>query len=253
MLSDRAKELINAAVDNELTAAEKEELDALLADSPEARELSRDLERLVKTLEETPAENPPPQLRQRILESVDLTGGRSRFNWRALWGRPQPAAWALTFAVGLLVAVAFYELISAPSAPLDVSDLVGTMAADRSIDGTSRLDSFSLGLEAVQGEVSLNSVEDLLVLEFDLASPEAIEITVELENSGLAFSGFAAAGGAGDPMDAIDVSGGAMRVVNHGKHKFAVFLRGRAPRQDISVGITQNGNLVYEGTLRPGR
>jgi hypothetical protein len=258
MQNEHTKELINAAVDGALTDAELDQLESLLAESSEARDLKQDLERVLELIDKTPGVEPPRGLSQKILESVDLPARRTKFDWRGLWPQARPATYGLAFAAGLVMAVAFYELTPVLTTPQDLASLVGTMASNKQIDGIRQQETLSIDLEQIQGSVSLRTGAEVMMLEFNLDSIDAIEIRVGLEGSGLTFGGFASTESRSDSdIDTLRVSGGTLRVVNQGRQFFTMFLRESAGQQGDAAGInielTHGGDRVYEGILDPRR
>lgn len=257
MLDERARELINGAADGELTAEEQRKLEAILAESPEAAAFSAELARLVRQLEALPPLEPPEQLTQRILRRVELPARGSRFAWQSVWPQARPVGFGLAFAAGLLAAVAVYELVPAPSSQLDWSTLVGTLARDKPGDDGGRIDSLAIDVAAVRGTVLLSTARNagnLMILRFDLESPGPLEVDVGLAGSGLAVSGFVQSGGGpGMGLETLAASADAVRVVNAGGQRFALFLKPRpnwsGQAEDIRIEVLQEGELKYQGFL----
>jgi hypothetical protein len=105
----------------------------------------------------------------------------------------------------------------------------------------------------VEGRVQLKAIEQAWAIEFDLDSEEPVEVTVDLASAGLRFGGFA------DPsaeVEVIDVSGGKVRVVNQGSHRFVLFLRSSAESEAgaraVAVAVSQAGETLFEGELQSG-
>jgi hypothetical protein len=59
--------------------------------------------------------------------------------------------------------------------------------------------------------------------------------------------------GDGSFIDTLELLGGTMRVVNQGRHRFIVFLRqspdSKDHGKDLRIGISHDGQRVYENTL----
>lgn len=268
MLNDRIITLINADIDDELGPQERAELDAVLADSAEARRLQDELRRLAALMDRLPEPEPPADLAARIVGQVQLPAGHAlsgaQGGWLAGWlAAFQPAQAGLAFAAGLLLTVGFYELSQRGGTAADLSSMVGTMVANPAgVSGRAK-DSLSISEPGLAGTVTLSEVGGFLVLNFDLVSEQRTEIVVELAKAGLGFGGIAhATANSSIVTESYEVSGGTLRVVNQGRQVFSVFLPGASdvsrpqpasPDGDgrvISIGISSGGAARYSGVLR---
>ena len=70
MLEERTIHLINADIDGELGPGEREDLEAILESSPEARAMRAELLRLSNLLDSVPEQSPPPGLSQQVLNQI---------------------------------------------------------------------------------------------------------------------------------------------------------------------------------------
>lgn len=268
MLNDRVITLINAEIDGELDPQERDELQAILEQSDEARRLQGELRRLADVLEQLPEQAPPPELAARIMDQVRLPAATQASGvaggWLASWlGAFQPAQAGLAFAAGLLLTVGFYEISQRGGAAADLSSMVGTMVANPSGAAGRAKDSLSIAEPGLTGTVSLSEVGSFLVLNFDLQSELRTEIEVGLAAAGLGFGGIAhASADSANVTESYEVSGGTLRVVNQGRQVFSVFLPGasdasrpqsagpEAGGRTISIGISTGGDARFSGVLR---
>ena len=78
MIDARTEELINAALDDELGAGERGELEQRLAGSSEAREYQASLQQLDNHLRAMPQEALPASLHEQITTAVELPAPVSR-------------------------------------------------------------------------------------------------------------------------------------------------------------------------------
>ncbi len=109
-LDDRTLELIQLAIDDEATEKDRAELDAILANSPEARAMFEAMKDVARQLDAVPMAE-PPGVRPVVMEKIrSFVGGRSslvevptspdqrpttndqRDSGRSVWRRPPPAA-----------------------------------------------------------------------------------------------------------------------------------------------------------------
>lgn len=132
--------------------------------------------------------------------------------------------------------------------------MVGTMVARDQIEVPGQGDRLWLDLDVLTGTVSLNVSEHGQALEFDLDSNQLIQIEIGLEKAGLLVIGFAQDDrGDGSLIDTLELLGGTVSVANQGRHHFVLFLRqtpgANNQGQEISIGISREGERVFEGTL----
>ena len=254
MLDQRSIDLINAGIDGELGPEEQRELKAILESSPEAVTFRVELLELNNAFRNMPELNPPPALARNILDQVKLPARQTLFNLPGFLTGLNPVAGGLAFAAGLLLAVGFYETGSRKVTQQDTVNMVGTMVASDQVMSPGQGDRLVLDLDGLSGAFSLNVSENGQVLEFDLDSSQVVEIELDFEKAGLVVSGFAQDDrGDGSYIDTLELLGGTMRVVNQGRHHFVVFLRQMPGSQnqgkDLRIGISRDGEQVYEDTL----
>lgn len=250
MLDDRARELINKAVDGVISESERAEHDAILAGSGEARAYSAELRQLADTLASVPALEPPDLLQRQILQQVRLPRPRRWFTWSAAWMQGNPVPYGIAAAAGLLVAVAYYEMAPGPGPITDYSSLVGTLARGEGLRGAVQLSYLDIDLPGVQGKVLLSGSDDLKLLRFNVASEAPVEFQVSLSGSGLVFGGFAHEAEPGS--DNFMYADGKLSVVNQGSQRFTVILRDTATSHSgggIVVSVSRSGESVYQGVL----
>lgn len=255
MLEERIIQMINADLDGELGQADKEELDAILESSAEARSMRVELLKLTNLLDSVPDLVQPAGLSDQIIDRLAPASRKSAFSLASLFPSFQPATAGLAFAAGLLVSVGFYELAPRHGSAVDTASMVGTMVAGQNSQQTVRMDNLAIDQAGVSGTVSLQRNGAFLVLSFDLDSEEITEIEISLTEAGLSFGGFAhAASNDSSTDESFEISGGDLRVVNEGRQAFTVFLQdvtaGNSGGREVSIGITSGGAQVFSGVLQ---
>jgi len=255
MLEQHIIELINADIDGELGLDGRKELSSILESSPEAAVFHKELIELNDMFRNAPVLESPPALAGSILASIQLPVRRGFFDFFQFLGGSKPATAGLAFAAGLLVAVGLYETESSRGASdQDTVKMVGTMVGDGKFKAAGQEIQLSLDLDELNGKVTLFRGESGDMLEFELDSKgEVVEIEIDFEKAGLLVSGFAQHGGAkASLIETLKLSGGNMRLVNQGRHHFVIFLRQqpgtKEPGKDIRIGISRDGERVYEST-----
>lgn len=252
MLSERTAELIQASIDGELAGDRESELAAALEHSAEARQFQVDMSRVGQMIADLPEVDPPAGLTRRILDNIELPVRSRLARWSADFASAwlKPTSYGLAVAAGVLIAVGVVYVT--PQHPDDVRQLVGTMVrGGHDLPGavSGELD---IELAMLHGQIRWKDLDQAWALEFDLRSDDAVEIAIDTYGSSLEFGGFARQDG-NSGLDAIEVSGSKLRVMNRGSHQFVLFLRDKAEAasgtQEIVVLVNHRGAEVYRGSL----
>lgn len=238
MLEERTLNLINADIDGELTAVERQELDQILETSAEARTMRNELLKLSNLLESAPLQTPPPGLSERILSQLKPSKTAARSVVTGFFKSFQPATAGLAFAAGLLLTVGFYEMSPQKVTSGNPASMVGTIVAGQP-GGLNLLENnLYFNNDGLSGTVSLVEKSGLYVLNFDLDSEQRKQIEVGLDQTGLVFGGFAETPGISDNVvDSVSITAASMRVSSQGKQNFAIFLREKSGGQSVAADL----------------
>jgi hypothetical protein len=189
-------ELIHAEIDGELDGRQNAELARCLLADPEVRALREDLRRLCTALDALEDVDPPPQLRQSIVDALpQSTPSRAR-SW---WSAPRLRYAALIAAV-LGAGTVVYETLDGPRPA--TSDVAGTMAA---ADAPTTLDTVRLGNGAASGRVSLYRDRAGLGLQFELVASAPVDVLVASDGHTLRVNGLGT--GPGGPRTSVALPG----------------------------------------------
>ena len=240
------KDLINAAIDGELSAPEQAELDAFLESSEEGRALYDEFSSLCGALDALESEEPPAHLKHVIMSNVPKQSGPV--------GEPHPLQsllafsplrYAGTFAAGVLVALVIFDSTRVSDHVFDdVTGLVGTVAEPVDVGHPS---SISVDELDVAGTVSLRSSGSLMILDFDLVSKEHIEIEADYGDPGIWFNAFAQLESEDTTVAAAN---GRVRLGMRGKRRYAIYLHNRGGHEArINLRFLTGGEVVHEATL----
>jgi hypothetical protein len=251
-IEQKYADLINAALDGEISAGEKAELDAFLADSAEGRALQGDLTSLCGTLDGLDAEVPPTHLRHAIMNSIPPTREPepSPGLLQTLFATPA-LKYAATFAAGVFLTLSIVDSSNVSNKAFDdVTGLVGTVGQpfDSTLASTISVDELD-----VAGNVSLRSAGSLMILDFDLVSRDHIDIEAGYADPSIWFNGFAQL----ETDDTTVAAGqGRVRLGMQGKRRYAVFLHNGSNREmTINLRFLADGEVVHEASLeyKPGK
>jgi len=240
-------ELIQAEIDGEIDAAGNAELETFLAESEEGREVYEHLETLCRSLDGMPSIDPPPHLKHVLLNQAPVKAAQ----------RPSPGllqrllsgpilGYVGVFAAGIALALALVDSDQASSGALDdVTGLVGTMANPEFAvpkHGTVFIDE-----NEVAGTVTLHSTGPILIVDFDLATRQPVEIVAGYSDKTIWFNGFAQLESTGTSIVA---EAGAVTLAMEGKRRYAVYLNNpRMRAATIDLRFVANGAVIHEAEL----
>lgn len=246
-------ELVQAGVDGELGDAEKARLDALLAESAEARELHEKLRGLSAILDRTGPLEPPADLHARITDNIQLprpSRTRSLFRFSAL---PGVFRYGVAAALAVVLTLAVYRGVDDVDPVADYADMVGTIARGEPVAGGVVIDSFHFRGASALGEVKLLERAGVFALEFQLDADEPVQFDVDFSGNGLAFDAFARQD---LDLEAVSWNGETLSARARGEQRFVILMRrsGEPVAQGAKIGlsISQQGETIDSGWLEPG-
>lgn len=258
MNNQQLDELMSAALDGELDAADQAALQQQLAASDDARSRYDEMRDLVAFIEQAPGVEPPAELHGRILAGIQLPARkRPWFGFFDVWtnfGRavPQAAQLLVAFALGALVVFGSYRFAGDLTEGISADQLVGTMSRNMSVETTSRIGqaagSLMIKTTEVEGQALFKKVDGAWVASFELESAGPILVSVQLGDSDLAFMGFARS-------DAhtrfLQQDEQAVRVTTEGSGRFAIAVATSSSGRPATLEfeISSAGRQVFAGTL----
>ncbi len=239
-------ELINADIDGEISSADKTELEALLAASPEAQALHAELSGLSASLDGLPELDPPPHLKHTIMASVpQAKSQQQRGNLLQDLLATPALRYAAMFVGGSVLTL---SLVSSDqlsdNAFNDVTGLVGTMSDAGDIAPVA---STVIHKAAVAGTITLRRADPILIIDFDLSTNGPIDIVATYDDKSVWFNGFAQLESTGTSISA---DGGQIRIQVDGKRRYAVYLHNEGSRKlSINLQFFSNGEPVHQAVL----
>ena len=247
-------ELVHAEIDGEISADDRALLEAFLADNPEARDYRDEIRETAGLLDSADMLEPPPGLVQSVMADIpqgviqEQEPGRSLGEILGDFFGIAPVRYALSFAAGVVLTFAIVSSDQASrSAFDDLTSLVGTMGDPASTGVFTEQDVMQLTLNELAGSVNLNSSGSLMILDFDLASLQPVEIVANFNNRDIWFNGFAQLESSGTSVAAAT---GKVTVRMEGQRRYAVYLHnsgGTAATVDLS--FYSDGTLLHQGVL----
>jgi len=194
--------------------------------------------------------DPGPNLKKNILNSIPVQKyqneeNRERTPLFSAWNFRPSYRLTLAFAIGLIVGFFTYSFLT-DLPPNNNSNLIGTILLNGPDAKFKPADESKISLQEVNGTVSSQYAENIVLLRVDLITDSKIEVVVEFDGSDLRFAGFRPQKySAGQ----IHVSSNELRLVNKGLHKYILIFEDQTPLvSQFSVKIFAE-KLLYEKNL----
>lgn len=239
-------DLINAEIDGEISDAEKIELQASLGENTEGQALYDELASLCTTLDGVEQEEPPPNMRHIIMNSVPPTRATedSPGFLQVLLATPA-LKYAATFAAGVFLTLSVVNSSQLSDQAFDnVTGLVGTVAEPLQAEPFS---SVVVNEVDIAGTVSLRSTGSMLILDFDLVAGDHIDIEAAYTDRTIWFNGFAQLESEGTTVSA---ETGRVRLGMDGKRRYAVYLQNQGGRDTtVSLRFMADGKVIHQAKL----
>ena len=254
MSRDRLMELLSAAADDDIRNDERLELETLLRADPEAKRIASRFDELHDYLARAEQIAPPAELRDRIMQKLPMRPRTAPAEQepRQKFSLISGALWhAASAAFGALLAITFYESQSPLTSPMDITDLVGTIApGDTSADRVI-LDRLSVAGQGVSSRAVLGKRHGLLVLDVSIDAGRQISITVNLADAGLQFGALVQDPGS---LDSIRLESNLLTVAGTGQRRFSILLHedsGSPPADNagLKLDFSSEGKLLGQGSL----
>lgn len=252
-MDQRANELLNGSIDNELNAAEQRELDLLLASSDSVRDLKNELEEFVGLLDGLPELQPPQYLQNTIESQIRLpVQNKPTGEKQGLFGTWTPANWLQTgfgLAAGAILTVGIYQMGSEPMTARDAEQMTGTVVKKPVLEPLGLQDNVRFNTEKLSGQIELRNTGDLFTLNLQLNSEGASEVIVNFADYGLEFETIIPNNVS---EDAISVINGSVIVELNGKQGFTLQLQrvfGAQQTAPLELEFFSNDTLVHVAQL----
>ena len=153
----------------------------------------------------------------------------------------------LAFAFGLIIGFFTYSFVT-DLPPNNNSNLIGTILLNGTDAKFKPADQAEITLPEINGTVSTQYAENIVLFRIDLTSDSEIEVevVVEFDGNDLRFAGFRAQKYSGGQ---INVGSNELKVVNKGLHKYILVFEDQTPLvSQFSVRIFAE-KLLYEKNL----
>jgi hypothetical protein len=256
MSDERTLELISAAVDGELSDAERAELDRLIGESPEARRLHADLGRINSIMSKLPLLAPPETLHHRIMSAISLPVVKTKQPILGWLGKPEPFTvlrYGVATAAGAVLAAVLIDSPPRFADTADIEELVGTMAPNRQRNATDIVDSFSFRADGLESRVLLERRNGALLLDIQVEADELVDVTVNFADAGARLDALAQNQ---DALESIEIVDQTLRVRARGRRQLTALLHrvGDAALKDsdkIDIEFSSDGKLLQRRSLTP--
>jgi len=254
MIDSKTEDLINRDLDGALSPKEATRLKEYLSTDPEAQNYYDELENLSQMLEQVEEVDPGPNLKKNILNSIPVQKyqneeTKERVPLFNTWGFRLNYRLTFAFAFGLIVGFFTYSFFT--DLPLNNnSNLIGTILLNGSDSKFKPADQLKISLQEVNGTISTQYAEDVVLLRIDLTTQTEIEVVVSFDESDLRFAGF-------QPQKysagQINVSPNELRLVHKGRHDYVLIFEDKTSTVSQFTVKMLADKMLYEKTLTTRR
>jgi hypothetical protein len=248
-IDEKLIELINAGIDNELSAADRHQLEAQLVANPDARAMHQELQYLADTLDPLGDLVPPAEIRENILNTVSPTASSITLRLiAALLPSTAIPRYAMAFVGGLAFGALALQLGEGYRSDMDPSQFVGTMTNYGALPHAITADNISMDMEQINGGVRLHQISSMLVLEFNLNSARAVKVVTEFQGQAVEFKGLSLLE---NKLSTFVADQQSVSLAASGAHRYSVFLENTQKSETrINIKFFTDGELFHQETLQ---
>ena len=246
-------DLLNGGIDGELSRAEQLELNTVLANSQQVRDLNEELLSVTGLLDKAPEREPPQYLQAAIERQVRLPSASNSKgkpgNFFNTWLTPVWLRTGVVLAAGVVLTFGVYEMGSGPMSARDAANMTGTVVKHPVSAQGEVLDSFRLDSETLEGYVEIRSSGDVFSLDMQLNSAGPAEIVVDFSDRGLELASVMRGQ---DEMPFESTLDGFVRLVNNGSQTYSLKLQRTADvpqAKPLGMEFFSGNKLVHEAEL----
>ena len=256
MIHERYLELMNKELDGRTSSDESTELRRYLESNAEARTYYAELCSVVEVFGEAGEVQPPANLEQRILSSInerraleeaqqEKTSRLSNiFSPRKKLG----LAFAAGIAMGLVILLVIYRALP-ESSSLRMKDLYGSLAERETARSVASAEPVDFNLPEVSGTASVIYLDGAFIAALELTSTREIEVAISVPEEG-ALENFNSRQCA---PSAIQSAGGNITLRTIGRCSFTVTFRdSRNAHPPVNVRILTDGSSIFDKTIVAG-
>lgn len=241
-------ELINADIDGEISPADKDTLEAMMAESPEAQAMHAELSGLSSSLDDLPDLDAPPYLIHTIMAKIPKPESQDRRGdfLRGLFAAPA-LRYAAMFVAGSVLTLSLVSSDQVSERAFnDVTGLVGTISSEVPVG--PGIQTMQIDRTDVAGHITVRSSGPLLIVDFDLVSNGPIDIVASYSDQSVWFNGFAQLE---SPGASISAESGRISMKINGKRRYALYLHNAGDRNvSINLRFMSDGEVVYDTDIQ---
>jgi hypothetical protein len=198
---DERMALIHAELDGELTSQQRADLARLLLADPQARALRDELQRLSSRLDAVGQIEPPPQLRDSVLNRLPS------FPVATSYRKASFSRWRLAALIAGLVTAGSVIYMTVQGPAPGSRETVGTMATD----ALTTVDSVAVGSGAVTGRATLYRDKSGLAVGVEVSAAQPVDVLITTGGHSFRINGLGSSNPAGITRRTIALRGVGMQ------------------------------------------
>jgi hypothetical protein len=254
MIDQKYKLLINKAIDGALSAEDEKRLRIYLEHNPEARHLLEDLRQTSAVLNKLSEIEPPPALKKRILNAIDISTYTEQAKMPIIksllpgWLLAPKAKLAYAFILGLIISaltVVPYLLTRFQTQQLNTSYLSGTIKKSGNTN-FNIIHSIPIDRSGINGSIKIKKFQSSVILSFDLEAAAEIEIVLAYDSTQLHFENF-------EPVAyskyTLNYEKGVLKINLTDSIKFSLFFTLLNPSTQLMLDLTHADNPILSQSI----
>ena len=258
MIDRRIEELMWLEIDDSISPNDRRKLHTYMESHGEALEHFEKLRQMTMLFGQVGEIDPPPELRQRILQSLEtapppaqqVAGRITTWDRVREFFTARPVLKVATAAVmGMFVGIIGYHVLSYDAGvndPLDISQLRGTIDFS-SVDQSKPV--LNIRVPGTTGTLSLHRVQARVLTHLDIRSEGEIEIVLGYGGRALGFSG---GNLSNHPSNQVTIEDRKIRVRNKGEGTYSfMFELYEDPEAPFLVKVMSEGEVLLDREISP--
>ena len=257
MIDSMFSELINRAIDKDLSREELEKLNEYLSNNPEAKKYYNRCLHMKNLLDKAEEVEPDPSLKNNILYTIKHRHSQvtekegilqkilKRFEYRV------QLKYAFFFAAGIVFGLLILTFVGDLGGKYhDKSDFIGTLLMNEKGDELKTADNFKFEKNDILGESVLKFSDKYIVQQINISSLENVDISLQYNKDELSFAGFKQLE---NVKNTIKIEEDFLEMRNNGHNNYVIIFKKlkKSSLSGIKFKISGSGVTLFEKKILP--
>lgn len=252
MIDEKFVELIHKEIDGDLSDRERAELESFLSRNAEAQALQRDLTKMSQALTEVSAEEPPVNLKKRIMNAIPSNRyalQQKSFAQTFFPGLKFNFKYAYVFVYGLAFGIVATAAILNLRPGINASDVSGALVVNQSTEQASLLKEINLNNSNLSGTITIRTARGLVLSEINLQSNTNVDVQMQFDPEHLRFQEMKNL--QTEPIQ-LNVESSDLQLSGNVVRCTLAFLNPTESESSLRVVVSQNGDTIADEQIIVG-